>query len=87
VHGEGDATWVREPAKGDSTWRSALVAQLSQERAGLGAGRGASECPRWVCSQETAARRGPEQALLLIEAHIAPRFATQHKTSIVTNQL
>lgn len=29
VQGEGGATWVREPAKGDSTWCLTLVAQLS----------------------------------------------------------
>lgn len=54
VQEEGAAIWVQEPARGDSTWCLTLVAQLSWERARLGAGFGVgvSECPQWVCSQE-----------------------------------
>lgn len=66
VHGEGGATWVWEPAKGDSRWCLTLVAQLSWERAGLGAGCGVggSECPQWVCSQEEASYR-PQYSVVL----------------------
>lgn len=64
--GSGSQTWVREPAKGDSVWCLTLAAQLSQERAGLGAGCGVRvrECPQWVCSQEEASYQ-PQHSVAL----------------------